>query len=563
MSETLDGRFAAAAARRPDAPALELPGSLEQRDHTVDHGTVDHGTVDFRTIDYRTIDYRTLDAAVDDAVIWLRAHGVSPGDRVAFALPKGLAFVVCHLACLRLRAVSVPVNPRSSAREVAHIVSDAQPALLVSCPELQELAQSSGAGATVCIDPEQGPTAAAGVDDSCTGDGAGDRTGDDTNESRAVINARDGDANEGGGADDASDEDLACLLYTSGTTGRPKGVMLSHGALAANDAALRQAWEWTSTDRLLHVLPLFHVHGLFVALHGALGSGACCRLAPQFAGADTWQQLHEARASVFMGVPTMYHRLLASAPKTLPDLGTMRLFTCGSAPLRSDTLKDFETLTGQRILERYGMTEVGMACSNPYRDERRAGTVGFDLPGVTTRLAGVSDALRAADVHDGEVGEVMIRSASLFSGYWDSAAAAAGAPQPQAELLNGWLASGDLGRRDTDGYLHLVGRAKELIISGGFNVYPQEIEACLNELPGVAEAAVFGIADDDLGELVMAAIVPGHGTPPEPAAALAHCREQLAHYKCPRQIVLLDELPRNAMGKLRRGELAEACGLGS
>jgi len=517
VSQCLDLRFAAVAAEQPEAPALELPGSSGQGG---------------RTAGFRTIDYRTLDIEVEEAVSWLRDQGVSPGDRVALLLPKGLAFVACHLACLRHRAVSVPVNPRSSAREVAHIVGDAQPALLVSCPELQDLTQGSGAGKVVCIDPEQGPTAAAGLDHDTTGERR------------------------------AADSDLACLLYTSGTTGRPKGVMLSHGALAANDAALRRAWEWTSSDRLLHVLPLFHVHGLFVALHGALGSGACCRLLPRFAGADTWEQLHESRATVFMGVPTMYHRLLASAPKPVPELTAMRLFTCGSAPLRSDTLQDFEALTGQRILERYGMTEVGMACSNPYRGERRAGTVGFDLPGVATRLADVSDRQRATDVEDGEVGEVMIRSASLFSGYWDSAAAAANTPQPQAELLSGWLASGDLGRRDTEGYLSLVGRAKELIISGGFNVYPQEIEACLNELPGVAEAAVFGMADDDLGELVMAAIVPGQGSPPEPAAALAHCREQLAHYKCPRQIVLLDELPRNAMGKLRRGELATACGLG-
>lgn len=466
---------------------------------------------------------------------WLAAQGVSPGDRVAILLPKEPAFVIVHLACLRRRAVSVPLNPRSSAREIGHIIDDSQPTLLVSCPELEGITESCGALSTVIIDPLHGPRL----------DGATDA--------------------DSGPPPLPGDTDLACLLYTSGTTGRPKGAMLGQRALAANDAALRRAWEWTAGDRLLHVLPLFHVHGLFVALHGALGSGASCVLLPRFGGADTWEQLAQSRATVFMGVPTMYHRLLAGAPRPAPQLPAMRLFSCGSAPLRADTLNAFETLTGHRILERYGMTEVGMACSNPYRGERRAGTVGFDLPGVVTRLADPDDPTRTSDVDEGAVGEVMIRSDALFSGYWRqpeiSARALRPATAPSAGCPGDWLASGDLGRRDKDGYLHLVGRAKELIISGGFNVYPQEVEACLSEHDGIGEAAVFGIPDDDLGERIVAAVVPLPGAAPRAESVIAHCKSQLAHYKCPRLVLLLDELPRNAMGKLRRGELPAACGL--
>jgi malonyl-CoA/methylmalonyl-CoA synthetase len=501
VSQSLDDRFRAAAAEHPRGVALELSD--------------------------RRIEYALLDHAVEDAVSWLQAQHVQPGDRVLILLPKGLAFVVVHLACLRRRAVSLPVNPRSSARELAHIVDDARPALLVSCQELLQLTAGLSEAQIVAVDPDEGPT---------TGEAAGD----------------DDDAP---GSSDASD--LACLLYTSGTTGRPKGVMLSHGALAANDAALRTAWEWSADDRLLHVLPLFHVHGLFVALQVALGSGACCRLVPTFDAADTWQQLHDLQATLFMGVPTMYHRLLGSAPASPAAPASMRLFTCGSAPLRPDTLSAFERLTGQRILERYGMTEVGMACSNPYRGERKAGSVGLDLPGVETRLVDPSDPDRSRPVEAGAVGELMIRSQAQFSGYWE---------QPelteQSHAAGGWLASGDLGRRDADGYLHLVGRAKELIISGGFNIYPQEVEARLSEHDAVAEAAVFGLEDDDLGEVVVAAVVARPGAAPDSAQLVAHCREQLAHYKCPRQVVILTELPRNAMGKLLRGALPAASGFG-
>jgi len=475
----------------------------------------------------RHVEYSALDSSVERTVSWLQEQHVRPGDRVLILLPKGLAFVVVHLACLRRRAVSLPVNPRSSARELAHIVADARPKLVVSCEQLLSLTAELAQVQTIAIDPDECPASA---------------------EARAQDIAA---ATRTEKADD-----LACLLYTSGTTGRPKGVMLSHGALAANDAALRTAWEWSAEDRLLHVLPLFHVHGLFVALHAALGSGATCCLLPAFHAADTWRQLHECQATLFMGVPTMYHRLLAVAPPTPCSPQSMRLFTCGSAPLRPDTLAAFEQLTGERILERYGMTEVGMACSNPYRGERRAGSVGFDLPGVETRIADRADPERRRPTNDGEVGEVMIRSTALFSGYWEQPALS-----DQSFNPDGWLASGDLGRRDADGYLHLVGRAKELIISGGFNVYPQEIEAHLAEHDSVSEAAVFGLADDDLGEAVMAAVVARSGATPDPVELIAHCREHLAHYKCPRQVLILTELPRNAMGKLQRAALPAASGL--
>ena len=308
---------------------------------------------------------------------------------------------------------------------------------------------------------------------------------------------------------------------------------------------------------LLHVLPLFHVHGLFVALQVALRAGARTVLVDGFDPADTWRRLGRGDVTLFMGVPTLYHRLLAAAPTPPPDLGAVRLFISGSAPLREDTACDWETLTGARILERYGMTEVGMAASNPVHGERRIGSVGPALPGVELRVV---DRETGATVPAGRVGEVQIRGASVCDGYWER-------PDATAALFadGGWLRSGDLGTLSPDGYLTLVGRAKELVITGGLNVYPREVEAVLCTHPTVAEAAVVGVPDPDYGEAVVAALVPrsdlAASERPSRDALVTFCREHVAPYKTPKRFVWVDALPRNAMGKVQKNAVAELPGL--
>jgi len=464
----------------------------------------------------RTLTAATLDELVGRAAAVLSARGCERGDRVALVLEKGLPFVVLHLACLRAGFVSTPCNPAATAGELAHITSDAAPRLLLRDADAAELLAAPSTG-----------TAPSGA---------------------------------------PRDDELAALLYTSGTTGRPKGVPLTHGALAANVAALHVLWEWSPRDVLLHALPLFHVHGLVVALHGALHAGASTLLLDGFDAAAVAAALAERHATLFMGVPTMYHRL-AQLPRAgpaperraadgaveggpaVPDaLPGMRLFVCGSAPLRADTAAAFCARWGHEILQRYGMTEALMITSQPLHGDRRPPSVGRALPGV--ELA-VVDRVTRAPLPAGGIGELLVRGPSVFAGYWRSAADAASPLD-----ADGWLATGDLGSLDADGFLVLAGRARELIICGGFNVYPKEVERALDGHPDVAESAVFGLPDDDLGEIVAAAVVPAPARTPDVAALLAHCHAQLAPTKCPRVLVLLDALPRNGMGKVQKQLLA-------
>ena len=500
----LDRRVASHAVGRPGAPALEW-GSAR-------------------------VDYATLEQWVGAWSAALAAAGMGTGSRVLLALDKGPAWVAAHLGLLRLGAVSVPVNTAATVSELAGTVALVRPELaLCDAPRRAALEQAVPRAGVACrlseVDIGRGsppPLAAAiprtpGLATPPPGTGA---------------------------------HDLAALLTTSGTTGRPKAVMLSHRNLAAGVDSVTQAWAIDATDRLLHVLPLFHVHGLFVALHGALARGACVLLEPRFDADAVWQALARRGVTVFMGVPTMYHRLIERAPDPVPTLDGLRLFTCGSAPLPAERLDAFERLCGHRILERYGLTEAGMVSGNPLVGERRAGTVGHDLPDVRTRLM---DPRSGAPVEEGREGEVQVRGPAVFPGYLDRPDATR-----EAFTADGWLRTGDLGRRDPAGALVICGRIKELVISGGYNVHPAEVEAVLASHPAVSEAGVCGLPDDDLGERVAAAVVWSTREPPPFDELLAFCRERLAPYKCPRVLVALEALPRNAMGKLTRAPLAEA-----
>lgn len=408
-----------------------------------------------------------------------------PGDRVALQAEKSIEGVMLYLGALKAGAVFLPLNSAYTQNEVQYFLRDAEPRVFVTDPKAF-LAQSQSAS------PLEAAVAR--------------------------------------GADD-----LASIIYTSGTTGRSKGAMLSHGNLAANAVALHRAWGFTPDDVLLHALPVFHVHGLFVALHCAFLSGCTMMWMPKFVDADVLSGL--ARATVMMGVPTFYTRLLANKGFTREAAGNVRLFISGSAPLLPTTFAEFEARTGQRILERYGMSEAVIITSNPLEGERIAGSVGYPLPGVELRIGGGE-----------ETGVIEIKGPSVFSAYWRM-------PEKTAEEFtkDGFFITGDVGRQDADGRVWISGRAKDLIISGGYNVYPKEIELVLDEMPGVIESAVIGLPHRDFGEGV-AAVVIGSG---DEAEMIAACREKLAAFKTPKRIVFVDELPRNAMGKVQKNVLRE------
>ena len=425
--------------------------------------------------------------------------GLQAGDRVVMSAATSVELVVAHVAALRSGLVVVPVNGAYRGREIRHIVDDCAPASCVVDADRTDLfAEAVTAGCVVTT---------------------------------AAVDLPDGDAPA---LDRATSDDVALLCYTSGTTGAPKGAMLTHGNALASCEALRLAWRWTAADRLVLALPLFHVHGLGVGLHGTLLCGASAVLLPRFDADAVLDAAFEHDATLFFGVPTMYARLAAS--ERVAELARLRLCVSGSAPLPSSLHDELDAIAGVRVLERYGMTETLMNVSNPYDGERRAGTVGFPLPGVEVRLHRPS-------------GEILLRGPNVFPGYWRRAEATR-----EAFTDDGWFRSGDVGAHDPDGYLRIVGRAKELIISGGYNVYPREVEDVLLEHPAVAEVAVVGEPSDEWGETVVAVVVPATDAR-DPEALLAHAAEHLAPYKRPRRVRYVDALPRNALGKVVRGEL--------
>jgi len=427
-----------------------------------------------------------------------RAAGLAGGDRLLLSAPSSVDLAVAYVAALRLGLVVVPVNTAYQEREVTHVVADASPA------------------AAVVHDPDQAAWVAAASARSIPVFGP-------------EVDLLDGPADD---LDEAAADDPAVLLYTSGTTGPAKGAPLSHRNLLASAEAVGMAWQWTPEDRLVLALPLFHLHGLGVGLVGTLTAGASVVLQPAFRLNDLLDAVDRHRASLFFGVPTMYGRLAAS-PR-LAELDRLRLCVSGSAPLPVDLHLAIAEGAGQRVLERYGMTETVMNVSNPYVGERRPGTVGFPLPGVELRLGPDTD-------------EILLRGPNVFAGYWHR-------PDATAEsFVDGWFRTGDVGAVDDDGYVAIVGRRKELIISGGYNVYPREVEDVLRAHPGVVDVAVVGARDQEWGEAVVAYI---EGDVVE-AEVLAFARTRLAPHKRPKRVHRRDALPRNALGKVVKGELGD------
>jgi malonyl-CoA/methylmalonyl-CoA synthetase len=436
----------------------------------------------------------------------LAGRRLRAGERLVVLLANRLELLDLFLACLKLGAIFVPVNVLYREREVGHIVTDADPRAVVTTPDLACLVPS---GATVW---------------------------DVEGLSREARGAADPSAPDGDGA--PRDDTPAAIVYTSGTTGRAKGAVLTHGNLAANARALVDAWRITADDRYLAVLPLFHVHGLGNGVCSWLASGCRMRLVERFEHDKAQALFEEFRPTLFFGVPTIYVRLLDIPDEAARRIGErMRLFVSGSAPLPAPVFEAFRAKFGHAILERYGMTETLMTISNPYEGERRPGTVGRPLPGVELRIGPYS-----SDLPEGETGELLVRGPAVFPGYWRRPEATA------AAFTGGWFRTGDLGERSADGYVTLRGRASDLIITGGFNVYPREIEEVLLEQPGVREAAVIGLPDERRGERP-AAFFAGDA---DEAALEAACRRQLASFKVPTAFVRVEALPRNALGKVQK-----------
>jgi malonyl-CoA/methylmalonyl-CoA synthetase len=452
----------------------------------------------------------------------LVAEGVRPGDRVAAQVAKTPQALALYAATVAVGAVFLPLNTAYTAAEVDYFVGDAAPKLLLADPAKAEVLAPVAAKHGAILR-------------TLGADGGGSfRALADRQSGAFVPVARE-------------EDDLAALLYTSGTTGRSKGAMLTHGNLLSNAQALVRAWRFGAHDTLLHALPIFHTHGLFVATHVAVLGGAAMIFLPGF---DVDSALrHLPRASVLMGVPTFYTRLLGEPRFDRASAAHMRLFVSGSAPLLADTHRAFEARTGHRILERYGMTETNMNTSNPYDGERRPGTVGVPLPGVDVRIV---DPASGAPLPNGDTGMVEVRGPNVCRGYWRMHE-----KTEESFRSDGFFITGDLGFFDADGYLNLVGRDKDVIITGGYNVYPKEIELLLDAEPGVLESAVIGVPHPDYGEAVFAVLVPQPGTALDLGAIEAAMRERLARYKQPKAMAVLDQLPRNTMSKVQKNVLRE------
>ncbi len=426
----------------------------------------------------------------------LAARGAAPGERVAMQVSKSAEAIMVYLACVRAGYVLLPMNTGYTVDEVAYLVADAQPMVVLDDAELSRLGAEADAMPTTYADHPSTP------------------------------------------------DEVAAILYTSGTTGKPKGAMLSQRNLSSNSSTLAGIWGFREGDVLLHALPIFHTHGLFVATNCSIANGSPMVFLARFDVDEVMRAL--PRCTVMMGVPTFYTRLLAHPGFGAETCASMRLFISGSAPLLASVHSEFVERTGHAILERYGMTETSMLTSNPLDAERRPGTVGFALPEVDVRVVDDDGEV----LEGGAVGGIEVRGPNVFGGYWRR-------PELTATELtaDGWFRTGDVGMFDSDGYLHIVGRSKDLIICGGLNVYPKEIEDVIDGLEGVVESAVVGVPDADFGEAVIAIVVVAPGAVVDPAALRASARERLASFKVPKRIHLVDSLPRNAMGKVEKAVL--------
>ncbi len=475
--------------------------------------------------------WRDIDRASAMMANLLASLDLPEGARVAVQVEKSVESMILYLATLRAGYVFLPLNTAYKSAEISYFVQDAEPAVVVCSSAnfgwISKIAFTSGSRHVFTLDD--------------------DRTGSWLERSAQCSDRHQAAVRKAG--------DLAAILYTSGTTGRSKGAMLSHGNLLSNTQVLHDYWDWRGGDVLIHALPIFHVHGLFVALHGALFSGSKMIWLAKFDAKAVLRYLPQA--TVFMGVPTLYVRMLAE-PTLTPALAShMRLFVSGSAPMLMETFLQWRERTGHTILERYGMSETVMLTSNPCKldlrhgvhgDERRGGTVGFPLPGVSLRVRDE----QGRDCAAGETGGIEVKGPNVFSGYWRM-------PEKTAEefTADGYFKTGDVGKIDADGFVTIVGRSKDLIISGGYNIYPAEIESFINELPGVAESAVVGVAHPDFGEVGVAVVVARSGVVLDAAAIVENLKSRLANFKIPKHCVIAADLPRNAMGKVQKNLLRE------
>jgi malonyl-CoA/methylmalonyl-CoA synthetase len=475
----------------------------------------------FELEDGSTISYDEMNARAAQMANLMVSLGAETGDRVAVQVEKSTESVMLYLACLRAGLIYLPLNFAYTVAEVDYFLGDATPTIVVCDPERQVdiKVKAAAAGAKVVLTLDE------------NGQGSlVDQAASHSDSFNIVPRAAD---------------DIAAILYTSGTTGRSKGAMLTHDNLSSNALTLERIWQWREGDVLLHALPIFHVHGLFVALHCIFLVGGKSIFLSKFDADKVMENL--PRSTVLTGVPTFYTRLLAN-----PDFGkehckNMRLFMAGSAPLLEETFNEFSKRTGHTILERYGMTETGMTCSNPYDGDRIAGLVGPEMPDTVGRVADDD----GNELPDGEIGVLEVKGRNVFKGYWQMP------EKTEAEFReDGYFITGDMAKREPNGYIRIVGRSKDLIISGGFNVYPKEIEACLDNHDAVLESAVVAKPDTDFGEVAIAYVVRTSESASEEDLR-AYAREQLANFKVPKEVIFLDELPRNTMGKVQKNQLRE------
>lgn len=474
--------------------------------------------------------WRDLDRASARIANLLASLKLPQGSRVAVQVEKSVEAMALYLATLRAGYVFLPLNTAYQSAEIEYFIGNAEPAVVVCSP--------GNFGWVSKIAFTLGTQHVFTLGDDRTGSLL-ERATHHSDEHQALARSAD---------------DLAAILYTSGTTGRSKGAMLTHGNMLSNAVMLKDYWGWKKGDVLIHALPIFHVHGLFVAIHGALINGSKMIWMAKFDPKAVIAAM--PRATVFMGVPTLYVRMLAEAGLNKQAVKNMRLFIAGSAPLLIETFKEWQQRTGHTILERYGMSETIMLTSNPYsadkryqgQDERRGGTVGFPLPGVSLRVQGDD----GKDLPVGEIGGIQVKGPNVFKGYWRM-------PEKTAEEFtkDGYFKTGDVGKVDERGYVHIVGRSKDLIISGGYNVYPAEIEGYINDMPGVAESALVGVPHPDFGEVGVAVVIAKPGASLNADAIVAQLKSQLANFKIPKKCFVVAELPRNTMGKVQKNLLRE------
>ena len=466
--------------------------------------------------------WRDLERSTAMMANLLQSLDMPAGARIAVQVEKSVEAMMLYLATLRAGYVFLPLNTAYQSAEIEYFIGNAEPSVVVC--------SSKNFGWVSKIAFKAGTQNVFTLDD--------DRTGS-LLERAAHCSDRHEVVQRGA-------DDLAAILYTSGTTGRSKGAMLSHGNMLSNALVLKDYWAWEPGDVLIHALPIFHVHGLFVAIHGALINGSKMIWLARFDPKLVVQKLPEA--TVFMGVPTLYVRLLAEPGLTREACRHMRLFVAGSAPLLIETFTEWQERTGHTILERYGMSETAMLTSNPYKGERRGGTVGFALPGVSLRVQ--DDA--GQPLPTGEIGGIQVKGPNVFKGYWRM-------PEKTKEefTADGYFKTGDVGKIDERGYITIVGRSKDLIISGGYNVYPAEIEGYINDMPGVAESAVIGVPHPDFGEVGVAIVIAKAGATLDAEQIIARLKAQLANFKIPKRCFIVGELPRNTMGKVQKNVLRE------